>query len=386
VKSRRVSIVLLAALAAVAASTAAAPSAFAADKLPDLAMEPLTDIYVQKTSDGRRLLRFTTVIVNIGSGPFEVRGTRATNESEMSTIQRIYDSPSDSRDVETPAVMFFAGDDHFHWHVRDLETSELIRLDNGAKVGTGEKRGFCFFDNEPHDLTLAGAPQDPIYRGCGSSSSTAVTMGLSVGWGDKYPATLKFQYIDITGLTAGRYNLVTVADQPNWFVESDDTNNGTAVEVQITGNSTIAVTEFPISTTIKNGTRRTGDVSRLAADDDSFFEVNSASGTTFWYGNFAGISNRLTNLRVHYSGKNSLTSSQRIRLWNYRTGKWNTVDTRSVGPSEVSLTALPGGTLADYVSGSRGDGDLRVGVRTRRSDSTRYFSSADALSVVYDLP
>jgi hypothetical protein len=89
---------------------------------------------------------------------------------------------------------------------------------------------------------------------------------------------------------------------------------------------------------------------------------------------------------VHYSGKNSLTSSQRIRLWNYRTGKWNTVDTRSVGPSEVSLTALPGGTLADYVSGSRGDGDLRVGVRTRRSDSTRYFSSADALSIVYDLP
>ncbi len=391
VKPRRVALVLIGAVVAVAASIAAAPTAVAADQLPDLAMKPLadSDIRVEKTSDGRRLLRFTTVIVNIGSGPFELRGSRAsTTEPEMSVTQRIYNSPSGFRDAATSAVMFHSGDGHNHWHVRDLETSELIRQDNGVKVGTGAKRGFCFLDNEAYNLGLPGAPQSPQYgiAGCGNRDSPAVTMGLSVGWGDRYPYYTAFQYIDITGLSAGRYNLVTVADAANWFVESDDTNNGTSVEVQITGNSTLAVTEVPVSTNIKNGTRRAGDFSRLAADDDSFFEVNSASGTTFWYGNFTGISNRLTNLRVHYSGMNSLTSSQRIRIWNYRTGKWNTVDTRSVGPSELSLTALPGGTLADYVSGSRGDGDLRVGVRTRQSDSTRYFSSADALSVVYDLP
>jgi len=33
--------------------------------------------------------------------------------------------------------MYFAGDGHTHWHVRDLETYELIRSDNGSKVGTG---------------------------------------------------------------------------------------------------------------------------------------------------------------------------------------------------------------------------------------------------------
>ncbi|MDP8957594.1 MAG: hypothetical protein M3N24_11705, partial [Actinomycetota bacterium] len=96
-----------------------------------------------------------------------------------------------------------------------------------------------------------------------------------------------------------------------------------------------------------------------------------------------GIPNRLKSLRVHYSGKSSLDTSQRVRIWNFRTGKWSRLDVRSVGPTEVSLSAVPGGTLADYVSGSRRNGDLRVGLRTRRGDSTRYFVSADALTIVY---
>ncbi|HEX2069323.1 MAG TPA: hypothetical protein VHH54_03875, partial [Actinomycetota bacterium] len=99
---------------------------------------------------------------------------------------------------------------------------------------------------------------------------------------------------------------------------------------------------------------------------------------------FTGIPNRLTNLRVHYSGKSSLNTTQLIRIWNFRTGSWTTVDSRSVGSSEVSLTALPGGTLADYVSGGSGEGDLRIGVRNRRSDSRRFFASGDELSIVYD--
>ncbi len=383
VKPTRISVVLTAALIAVAASIAIAPPAVAADQLPDLAMKPLTDVDVYH-ENGRRLLRFTTVIINIGSGPFEVRGARAsTSETEMDTTQRIFDSGGGYRDHETEAKMFFAGDGHNHWHVRDLESSELIRLDNGEKTRAGAKRGFCFFDSVSHDTTLPGAPSEPHYTGCGNSSSTAVTMGLSVGWGDMYPYFMRFQYIDITDVSPGSYQLVTVADEANWFVEADDTNNATAVEVQITGNSTVAVEEAPVGVTIAKGSRRAGGAGRLAADDDSYFEVNSASGTTSWYGRFSGIPNRLKSLRVHYSGKSSLDTSQRVRIWNFRTGKWSRLDVRSVGPTEVSLSAVPGGTLADYVSGSRRNGDLRVGLRTRRGDSTRYFVSADALTIVY---
>ena len=144
--------------------------------------------------------------------------------------------PGRHSDCSSPARIFFAGDGHTHWHVRDLETSELIRLDNGSKVGTGAKRGFCFFDNTAYRLSLSGAPQSSVFTGCGSSGDLRVTMGISVGWGDAYYWNLPDQYIDITGLTAGRYRLIVTADAVDWFAESDEVNNGTWVDVQIKGN------------------------------------------------------------------------------------------------------------------------------------------------------
>jgi hypothetical protein len=32
--------------------------------------------------------------------------------------------------------------------------------------------------------------------------------GITVGWGDNYPANIEGQYIDVTGVAAGRYLLV----------------------------------------------------------------------------------------------------------------------------------------------------------------------------------
>ena len=212
--------------------------AAAADRLPNLGMKRLQDISIEQTSDGRRLLKFTTIIVNVGLGPFELHGQRATTlNPDMDVKQRIYNDTGGYRDITTSAVMYYAGDGHNHWHVRDLETYELIRLDNGVKVGTGVKHGFCFFDNVQNDLTLPGAPQSPFYINCGSHDPSAlqVVMGLSVGWGDRYSASLATQYIDITGLGAGRYRLRATADANNWFLESNETDNSTWADMHLKG-------------------------------------------------------------------------------------------------------------------------------------------------------
>ena len=63
-----------------------------------------------------------------------------------------------------------------------------------------------------------------------------VIMGLSVGWGDKYDPTLPDRYIDITGLTSGRYRLIGTADAGDWFVESENANNVAWVDIQLKGN------------------------------------------------------------------------------------------------------------------------------------------------------
>ena len=220
----------------VLAVAASRPAQAAAEDLPDLGMLHPKALQIENTSDGRKLLRFASIIVNVGAGPFEVHGKRAAGASTMTTSQRIFDDAGAYRDVNTPAIMYFAGDGHLHWHVRDLEDFELQRLDNGTKVGTFAKHGFCFFDNYRY-----GSSDPTFYTrssgSCGrSATDTQTTMGLSVGWGDRYGPTLPDQYIDITGLSSGRYRLIGRADTSNWFVESDNANNVAWVDIQLKGN------------------------------------------------------------------------------------------------------------------------------------------------------
>jgi hypothetical protein len=221
------------------------------DRLPDLSMAQLADIQIQNTSTQKQL-RFSTTIVNVGAGPFELTGRRPdTNTTEMTTTQRIYNSVGDYRDRSTAATLFYSGDGHNHWHVRDLEDYELLRLDASgnvvepAVVEEGQKVGFCFFDNVDY-----GSSEPESYRGCenGNPGALRVTMGLSRGWGDKYGLGTVGQYLDITGLADGRYRLLVKADGDSVdgsdrFLESDETNNSTWATLQITGN-TVTVLEY----------------------------------------------------------------------------------------------------------------------------------------------
>ena len=213
---------------------AVAPAASAHDVMPDLGMARLTDFQVNKLSSGRKLLRYSTTIVNVGVGAFELRGAR-TSPSEMNAAQRIFDSSGTFRDVLTPGTLVFGGDGHNHWHVYNLETSELLPRNGGNRAGTGAKRGFCFWDNVAFRLTLPNAAQSVRYQssGCGSLDSSTVAMGLSVGWGDEYPATLPDQYVDITNVSPGNYRLVVTADTQNWFAETNEANNSTWVDLQL---------------------------------------------------------------------------------------------------------------------------------------------------------
>jgi hypothetical protein len=246
---KRPAALILAMLAVVAVLAFSRPPAAGAatDRLPDLGMARLRDLSIDTTTlPGRRLLRFTTVIVNIGAGPFETIGSRPdAGTALMAVKQRVYNSSGSSRQVSTPAVMFWAGDGHDHWHILDIEAYRLTRLDNGRRVGTGAKHGFCYFDNTPYRLWLPGAPSASVYGGCGTAGDLRVTTGISVGWGDIYPAGIAFQWIDITGLKSGRYRLRATADPANWFAETNNANNSTWADLRLTGSGIRGVAYGP---------------------------------------------------------------------------------------------------------------------------------------------
>lgn len=246
----KVSVLALAAAAVVALVVENAPAGAATDREPDLGMAHPRALQIDTTSaPGRKLLRFSSIVVNVGAGPFELRGSQAPNTDgspDMETVtQRVFDDAGGFREVSTPATMVFGGDGHNHWHVKNLQDFELVRLDNGVKVGTGAKMGFCFFDN-----FLYGSSEPAFYKprtgSCAGGRSAAQTMmGISPGWGDIYRRTLPDQYIDVTGLTSGRYRLIVTADADGWFLESDDTNNVSWIDIQLGPDSVRIVARGP---------------------------------------------------------------------------------------------------------------------------------------------
>lgn len=235
---------VLSAVLAIAATLGPARPAAAGgtDRLPDLRMAPLTGFYTEN-SGGQRRLRFTTIMTNEGAGPLEVRGFRNSfGEQHLQTQQRIHDTAGGVRTVPSRALMEYARDGHDHWHIQGVMLYQL--WNDGGMTRRGTKVGFCFLDSRPWNLALPGAPQSRVYpeRVCGDQGDLQNHMGLSVGWGDEYPANFTFQWIDITGLPPGDYTVQARADEQNWYLESNEGNNCAWARVRIgASNGSVAI-------------------------------------------------------------------------------------------------------------------------------------------------
>jgi hypothetical protein len=144
------------------------------------------------------------------------------------------------------------------------------------------------------------------------------------------------------------------------------------------------LTASPASVSLYAGSVRSGGAGQLGADDNAYFAVNSTtSGTrvTDWYG-LIPATNALQSLKVTYRGRSSYSCTQIVYLYNWTTGVWTQLDSRSVGTSEVQVDRTASGTLADYVSGASGDGDVAVRIRCSRSSGS-FYASADLLRITY---
>jgi len=161
----------------------------------------------------------------------------------MTVKQRLVNVDGTKTWRKTSASMFYAGDGHDHWHVKDLERYTIHPVASDTELGRGAKTGFCFSDNASFRTTLPKAPQVPVYRSCGVPDSTVVTMGLSVGWGDFYTWNLAWQWIDISSLPAGDYVVRARADPQGQFTEANVTNNMTWTKIRIGATSDVTVLE-----------------------------------------------------------------------------------------------------------------------------------------------
>ena len=203
--------------------------------LPNLVMEPLDEWRIE-IQEGRRLLRMTTIFSNYGSGAFELRGGRASVDETMMTLdQVVYTASGEERLVPTSVKAQFAGDGHDHWHAQRVVTMQLSNVADPGTIRFGSKIAFCFLDDVRANTALPGYSSEPHYlrAWCGDPSSLMVTMGVSVGWGDRYGWDFAYQWVDITGMAGGTYLMRATVDYADDFLETDDTDNCTMSRVTI---------------------------------------------------------------------------------------------------------------------------------------------------------
>jgi hypothetical protein len=205
-------------------------------QLPDLVIPPFSEFTGARDRNGTERIRFGVIIGNVGDGEFRVRAERtAIFTDDWVVDQQVIEAGGGFTTQATDATLVFGGDGHGHWHVKQVENHRLETLD-GEVVGEVVKQGYCFFDTDPLDPALPGAPEKQVWnaRGCGGVAQNAVTMGLSVGWGDLYAWHLFDQQIVVTDVPDGTYVLRATADPFGWFEEIDETNNDYWEEFELT--------------------------------------------------------------------------------------------------------------------------------------------------------
>ena len=199
------------------------------DLLPDLVMAEPQRLEMIVAGNGLQMLRFGTIVWNVGDGPLEIRANQRVGRIMEHIEQRVRTSDgNDHSYVPTGASIFYSGDGHNHWHVQDFLVVTLYPVPGSAIPATNATRelrkiGYCLEDTHrmPEDIKPASAVARADYIWCGDRSSLAVTEGISVGYGDEYAWWLRHQSVPVDGLPSGTYRLCLSVNISGVWLEKD---------------------------------------------------------------------------------------------------------------------------------------------------------------------
>jgi len=156
-------------------------------------------------------------------------------------------SYGDARQPTTTSMYYEPAPMHQHWHLMGFERMQL-RTPRGANVVTDRKNGFCLGDryptadaqhlpnavqdNDTPEHSLAMRLRDNM---CGHHDPQAadITAGISVGSGDDYRYDVDFQWLDITHVPSGTYDLVNTVNADRTLLETNYTNNSSAIAISV---------------------------------------------------------------------------------------------------------------------------------------------------------
>ena len=173
------------------------------------------------TTPVTRCLRFTSTVRNVGAGTLTVRlpwvrsdGTSGFIPGECQAEQVVLTSTGQRATRAAGDCLFHLA--HGHFHYKDLVSYTLYAPGPGARVATSQKASFCLADDEYFGFATTGpngAREFVGQPGCNvpadnDNGSLYVDEGITPGWGDVYTWDTPDQFIDITKVPPGTYDLV----------------------------------------------------------------------------------------------------------------------------------------------------------------------------------
>lgn len=148
---------------------------------------------------GRKLLRLDVGVANVGASDLRIG------------------------DPNRRPDLFVWSSCHGHYHLKGLAMYRVLNL-RGYQVAKTYKQGFCLRDDHP---ALAGA---------GPAKYTCDYQGITTKWQDIYDKSLDCQWVDITYLAPGPYNLEITVNPASKFAESNYRNNRVIFRIYVPKN------------------------------------------------------------------------------------------------------------------------------------------------------
>lgn len=196
-----------------------------------------------------RCLRFDAGHSNLGDGPllFDIElssagpvddnGTPALGGTVTQVIRT-----GEGGTIRRAAGAYVFHLNHAHIHYRAFAEYSLVPVDPAGPVVASKKSDFCMIDVQDMWFGLPGnGARDHHFPQCNTFDPESVDdegrivqhQGINRGWADVYTWDLPGQYIDITDLDDGIYDVVNAVNPLSLIDEIDTGNNVAATRIRL---------------------------------------------------------------------------------------------------------------------------------------------------------
>jgi Lysyl oxidase len=188
-------------------------------------------------TETRYVLAFTARVENVGPGPLVITGERVSAAAPaMSVTQTLMYSDGTAVVLRVPGKMRYEPGGHSHWHLLEFMVYELRNATSNELVRPDQKTGFCVGDRYRSPASVPNRPARAMMtEECGRRDPNVLRFvsGISPGYGEIYEPIVEGQFIDVTGLPAGRYVLVHRTNATRALEEIEWGNNNASALIEL---------------------------------------------------------------------------------------------------------------------------------------------------------